>query len=299
MDSGGGRVSGKRQAAANGLGDFLRARRAQLRPEDAGLPATGRRRVPGLRREEVALLAGVSADYYMRLEQGRERHPSPQVLDAVGRALRLGDPAVAHLHRLAVSGTRRASRTPRAEPLSPRLRRLIDGWTDTPAFVLGHSLDFLARNHVADALFAGFTVRGNLLSMVFLDPAAHDFFRDWDRAAASSVAALRQAAGTDADDPRLARLVDELCAGSREFRDLWDRHDVHGKDRETKRVRHPVVGDLDLHAEVFTVAGAPTQQLVVYQPEPGSPSACALTLLASLNAPPVTCPSPIGSMSGR
>ncbi|MFD5425134.1 helix-turn-helix domain-containing protein [Streptomyces sp. NPDC127084] len=281
MDSGSGSGGGRQQAAPNSLGDFLRARRAQQRPEDTGLTVTGRRRVPGLRREEVALLAGVSADYYMRLEQGRERHPSPQVLDAIARALRLGEPAVAHLHRLAAPGGRQGLPS-RSERISPPLLRLIDGWTDTPAFVLSPTLDFLARNRLADALFAGFTQRGDLLRMVFLDPAAQDFFRDWDRAAAASVAALRQTAGTEPGNPRLERLVDELCAGNGEFRKLWDRHDVQGKETETKRLRHPVVGDLELYAQVFTVTGAPALQLVVYQPEPGSSSAAALELLASV-----------------
>ncbi|MER5824661.1 helix-turn-helix transcriptional regulator [Streptomyces mirabilis] len=274
-------------AAENALGGFLRARRAQLRPEATGLPTSGRRRVPGLRREEVATLAGVSTDYYMRLEQGRERHPSQQVLEAVARALRLDDEAVAHLYRVATPTARRTRRAPRVERVAPHLRRLLDTWSDTPAFVLGHALDVLARNRLAGALYAGFTHPDNLLRMTFLDPAAHHFHRDWDRAAESTVATLRRAAGIDPEDPRLRELVGELSMKSADFRVLWARHDVRGKTREAKLFHHAEVGDLELHYEAFTVNSAPTQQLIVYQAEPGSTSADALALLGSLSAGPV------------
>ncbi|MFE3994720.1 helix-turn-helix transcriptional regulator [Streptomyces goshikiensis] len=276
--------TGKDPADENALGVFLRARRARLGPEDTGLPTTGRRRVPGLRREEVATLAGVSPDYYTRLEQGRERHPSQQVLEAVARALRLDGEAVAHLHRVATPTPRRTRPAPRVERVAPNLRRLLDSWSDTPAFVLGHTLDVLARNQLADALFAGFTHADNLLRMTFLDPAAHHFHRDWDRAAEACVATLRRAAGIDPDDRRLTELVGELSVKSAGFRTLWARHEVRGKTREAKLFHHPEVGDLELHYETFTVNGAPTQQLVVYQAEPGSPSADALALLGSLSA---------------
>ncbi|MEU5640815.1 helix-turn-helix transcriptional regulator [Streptomyces milbemycinicus] len=276
----------KDPAAENALGGFLRARRAQLRPEDTGLPTSGRRRVPGLRREEVATLAGVSTDYYMRLEQGRERRPSQQILEAVARALQLDDEAVAHLYRVATPTTRRTRRAPRVERVAPHLRRLLDTWSDTPAFVLGHALDILARNRLAGALYAGFTHSDNLLRKTFLDPAAHHFYGDWHRAAESSVATLRRAAGIDAEDPRLWELVGELSMKSAEFRVLWARHDVRGKTREAKLFHHAQVGDLELHYEAFTVNSAPTQQLIVYQAEPGSTSADALALLGSLSAGP-------------
>ncbi|MFJ1558332.1 helix-turn-helix transcriptional regulator [Streptomyces mirabilis] len=279
--------TGKDPAAENALGGFLRARRAQLRPEATGLPTSGRRRVPGLRREEVATLAGVSTDYYMRLDQGRERHPSQQVLEAVARALRLDDDAVAHLYRVATPTARRTRRAPRVERVAPHLRRLLDTWSDTPAFVLGHTLDVLARNRLAGALYAGFTHPDNLLRMTFLDPAAQHFHRDWDRAAESTVATLRRAAGIDPEDPRLRELVGELSVKSPDFRVLWARHDVRGKSREAKFFHHAEVGDLELHYEAFTVNSAPTQQLVVYQAEPGSTSADALALLGSLSAGPV------------
>ncbi|MFD9001564.1 helix-turn-helix transcriptional regulator [Streptomyces sp. NPDC059582] len=276
----------KHPAAENALGGFLRARRAQLGPEDAGLPTSGRRRVPGLRREEVATLAGVSTDYYMRLEQGRERHPSQQVLEAVAKALRLDDEAVAHLFRVATPTTRRTRRAHRVERVGPHLRRLLETWSQTPAFILGNALDVLARNRLAAALFAGFTSCDNLLRMTFLDPAARDFYRDWDRAAESCVAALRRAAGIDPDDPRLIEIVGELSMRSAEFRALWARHDVRGKSREAKLFHHAEVGDLELHYEAFTVNSAPGQQVIVYQAEPGSPAAVALALLGSLSAAP-------------
>ncbi|MEV6482708.1 helix-turn-helix transcriptional regulator [Streptomyces sp. NPDC051576] len=273
----------KGPAAENALGGFLRARRARLRPEDTGLPATGRRRVPGLRREEVAALAGVSTDYYMRLEQGRERRPSRQILEAVARALQLDDEAVAHLFKVATPTTRRTRRAPLVESVAPPLRRLLDTWSATPAFVLGHALDVLAANQLADALHSGFAHSDNLLRMTFLDPAARGFYRDWDRAAASAVATLRRAAGVDPEDPRLRELVGELALKSADFRELWARHDVRGKVREAKLFHHPQVGDLELHYEAFTVNSAPTQQLIVYQAEPGSASADALSLLGSLS----------------
>jgi transcriptional regulator with XRE-family HTH domain len=276
----------KRPLAENALGGFLRARRAQLLPEDAGLPTSGRRRVPGLRREEVAALAGVSSDYYMRLEQGRERHPSRQVLEAVAAALRLDDEAVAHLYRVATPTTRRTRRAHRVERVNPHVRQLLDTWSETPAFVLGGAMDILVRNQLATALFAGFRSCDNLLRMTFLDPSAHDFYRDWDRAAQSCVAALRRAAGIDPDDPRLIEIVGELSMKSAEFRALWARHDVRGKTREAKLFHHTEVGDLELHYEAFTVNSAPAQQVIVYQAETGSPSADALALLGSLAALP-------------
>lgn len=278
----------KDPAVENALGGFLRARRARLRPEDVGIPTSGRRRVPGLRREEVAALAGVSPDYYTRLEQGRERHPSQQLLRAVARALRLEDEAVAHLYRVAGPTTRRTHRAARVERVAPHLRRLLGTWSDTPAFVLSPALDLLARNRLARVLHADFAQTDNLLRMTFLDPVARRFYRDWDRAAQSTVATLRQAAGIDPDDPRLSEVVGELSLKSDDFCALWARHDVRTKTRGAKLFHHSQVGDLELHYESFTVNSARTQQLVVYQAEPGSPSADALALLGSLSAGPVS-----------
>ncbi|MFJ8431333.1 helix-turn-helix domain-containing protein [Kitasatospora sp. NPDC094019] len=273
--------AGRAGTRDNPLGEYLRARREQLTPDRVGIPRVGHRRVPGLRREEVAVLAGVSTDYYTRLEQGRERGPSPQLLNAVARALRLDEHAAAHLLRLAAPRpahrpARRASELP-----SPALRQLLDS-LDTPALVVGTALDVLALNRLAATLYTAFAPVDNLVRMTFLDPAARSFHRDWDRAAHDAVAALRAAAGRDREDRRLIELVGELSLKSQEFGRLWARHDVHGKTGGGKPVHHPRIGDLDLRYETLTVNSAPGQQLVVYQAAPGSPSAEGLLLLRAL-----------------
>ncbi|MER5414434.1 helix-turn-helix transcriptional regulator [Streptomyces virginiae] len=268
------------------LGDFLRARRARLRPDDVGLVSYGRRRVTGLRREEVAVLAGMNSDYYARLEQGRERGPSPQILDAIGDALRLDEAAREHLFRLAGTAPdagRRGARRPR-ESIGAPLRQLLDGYTGTPAFVLNPATDVLVANALADALFSPFTWRDNLARMIFLDPVARSFFVRWDLAAEAVVAGLRHATGLDPHHPRLSALVRELGASGPEFAELWGAHSVRGKTRDTKELDHPDVGPLSLAFESFAVLGAPGQQLVIYHAEPGSPSARGLALLGSLHA---------------
>ncbi|GAB2550629.1 helix-turn-helix transcriptional regulator [Nocardia heshunensis] len=265
------------------LGDFLRARRARLHPEQVGLPSHGQRRVPGLRREEVAVLAGMNVDYYARLEQGRERHPSPQILEAISGALRLDQAAREHLHRLA--GLRPQPPRP-AEPglVGPGMRQLLDSWPHTPAFVLDPALNLLATNALADALFSPFGSADNLARMVFLDPVGREFYADWEQAAHGTVAALRQATGTDPDNPRLTELVTTLRAASREFSDLWQSHAVGGKTFDTKRLRHPDVGALTLSFQSFDLRGAAGLELVVYHADPTGPTARALALLGSLHA---------------
>jgi transcriptional regulator with XRE-family HTH domain len=267
----------------NRLGDFLRARRELVRPEDAGLRSDGRRRVPGLRREEVAQLAGVSTDYYVRLEQGRERHPSQQVIETLAEALRLDDAATVHLYRLAHPPVRRR-RSARVERVRPELLQLLDGWTGNPAFVLGHAMDLLARNTLAAALFNGFGRADNLVRMIFLDPTAPSFYDCWPATARVAVGMLRAAAGDDPNSPRLIALVGELCVKNPEFRALWGRHEVRTKTRSAQRFHHPQVGVLELRSQAFSVNSSPGQQLVVYQAEPGSSSAQALALLGSLAA---------------
>ncbi|MFF0525624.1 helix-turn-helix domain-containing protein [Actinomadura nitritigenes] len=268
----------------NHLGDFLRARRDGLRPEDVGMASYGARRVAGLRREEVAVLAGVNADYYTRLEQGRERNPSPQVLDALGRALHLDADARAHLFRLAGTAPELRPSARPAEQVSPALRQLMDGYPGAPAFVMNRTLDVLAANALADALYAPFDPADNLARMTFLDPAGRTFYTDWDRAAQAAVANLRQAAGFDPDDPRLRELVGALTEHSADFTRLWNSHTVRGKTRDAKNFLHPDVGALTLTYQAFDVRDAPGQQLVIYHAEPGSPSAQSLELLGTVHA---------------
>ncbi|MGW8724571.1 helix-turn-helix transcriptional regulator [Streptomyces sp. NPDC055808] len=267
----------------NDLGSFLRARRSAVRPEDVGMTSYGPRRVSGLRREEVAVLAGVNADYYTRLEQGRERNPSPQVLDALSRALCLDPDSRAHLFRLtgAVPG-HDVVRAPQA--VGTALRRLIDGYPNTPAFVVDRALDLLATNALTDALYSPFEPPDNLARMAFLDPAARHFYSRWEWTAQATVANLREAAGYEPDNPRLRALVSELTERSPEFARLWDSHAVRGKTRDAKEFFHPQVGALSLTYHAFDVREAPGQQLVVYHAEPGSPSAQALSLLGSVHA---------------
>jgi transcriptional regulator with XRE-family HTH domain len=270
--------------AENSLGQFLRARRELLRPEDLGLPAQRRRRVPGLRREELALLAGVSADYYIRLEQGRDQHPSAQVLDALARALDLDDQATAHLHELARPVPRRQRAAARPERVSPDLQRLLDTWIHTPATVLGRRMDVLAHNALAGALYQHSSIGTNLLRAIFLDPATQQFYPDWDRVARDTVAALRASSGADLDDPQLTELVGELSLKSEQFRQLWARHDVRRKGTGTKRLHHPLLGELTLSYQTFDVHNEPGQLLVVCYAQPNSPAEDALALLSSIAA---------------
>ncbi|MBL1083698.1 helix-turn-helix domain-containing protein [Streptomyces actinomycinicus] len=267
----------------NHLGEFLRAHRAALRPQDVGMAGYGVRRVAGLRREEVAVLAGMNADYYARLEQGRERRPSAQVVDALGRALRLDADAHAHLRQLAGTspGSRVAHTTDR---VGPGLRRLMDAWPGTPAFVINRKLDVLAANALAEALHSPFEPADNLARMIFLDPAGRRFYVRWSCAAQAAVGHLRQAAGLDPDSLRLGALLSALGERSAEFARLWNTHAVRGKTQDAKQFLHPDVGPLTLTYQTFDVRDAPGQQLIVYQAESGSPSAQALGLLGSVHA---------------
>ncbi|MFF0066558.1 helix-turn-helix transcriptional regulator [Streptomyces sp. NPDC005279] len=268
---------------SNDLGDFLRAHRARLRPGDVGLASYGRRRVAGLRREEVAVLAGMNTDYYARLEQGREHSPSPQILDAISGALRMDREARDHLYRLAET-LPDGHRTQPRETVSPMLSQLLDGYTNTPAFVLNPALDLLAANGLADALFSPFGKAENLARMTFLDPAGRSFYAQWHRAAEAVVSSLRQATGCEPHYPRLHQLVSVLTESSEEFAMLWSSHTVYGKTHAAKELIHPEVGTLSLTYQSFDVRGAPGQQVVIYHAEPGSPSSQALSLLGSLNA---------------
>jgi transcriptional regulator with XRE-family HTH domain len=270
-----------------GLGQFLRSRRERVGPTEVGLSGSGRRRVPGLRRDEVATLAGVSPSYYSRLEQGRELSPSVRVLEAMARVLRLTEVDRLELFRLARPTDRRTKSPSRVERVHPHLRQLIESWTRTPAFIIGHAQDLLATNALADALYRDFAQHDNVLRMLFLDPAAKTFYRSPERAKDRAVADLQQTAASTPEDPRVLELVGELSVRSGEFRSLWAREYTRVPPYEVKRMRHSVVGDLELRHEALNIRSTPGQQLIILQAEPDSPSADGLALLGSLNAPEV------------
>jgi transcriptional regulator with XRE-family HTH domain len=274
----------------NLLGAFLRARRELVTPEQAGVVAYGRRRVPGLRREELAMLAGVSAAYYVRLEQGRDRHPSEQVLDALARVLQLDDEAIDHMRALA-RPTARRRRTARSERVTPQLAQLLAA-QPTPAIVLGHHMDVLAANALANVLHPSYNVGRNVVRDLFLDAGARAQYVDWPRRAAGSVASLRAAVGPDLDDPRLTELIGELSLKSPEFRRLWARHDVHEKTGGRKTYDHPLVGELTLEYQSFQVPASGGQLLLVYSAPPGSPAEQSLALLATIAVREQTTPAP-------
>ncbi|MGI5216746.1 helix-turn-helix transcriptional regulator [Nocardia sp. CA-290969] len=272
------------------LGDFLRARRARLRPEDVGLRETGpRRRVRGLRREELAQLAGVSVSYYTRLEQGTSRGASAEVLDAVARALLLDDHEREHLDRLA-GATRHPSRVrrPRPEKLADETRDLLRAVDGVPALVLGRRTDVLAWNTLGHALLAGHlnslgpddpARRPNMSRMVFLDPHCRELYADWKRKARAVVGNLRLAVGKHPDDPLLAELIGELTMKSPEFVTLWRDHRVTPCDAASYELRHPTVGPVTVTQQTLSIARAPDQMLIVCTTPAGSPSEQGLALL--------------------
>ncbi|MFJ8462764.1 helix-turn-helix domain-containing protein [Streptomyces swartbergensis] len=270
------------------LSEFLRTRRARLKPEDVGLPDFGRRRVPGLRREELAQLAGVSVAYYTRLEQGNGRNVSAEVLDAIARALRLTDAEHAHLMHLAKPKQHKKKQAARAQQVRPALRHLLDSIDTVPAYVVGRRSDILAWNRMAAALFGDWAElpapERNWARLVFLRPDYRELFVEWDQKASDIVGFLRMDAGCHPDDPKLSALVGELSVKSEEFRRLWAAHDVKEKSYGVKRMRHPLVGDLALSFETFRLVDESENALITYHAEPGSPSAEALRLLASWGA---------------
>src|ERR1700761_6924913 len=269
----------------NTLGEYLRARRELVTPESVGLPQFGLRRVPGLRREEVAMLAGISADYYLRLEQGRDRNPSVQVLDSLARVLQLDDTGTAYLLSLGREKPRRARRRPRRETVAPGIGKLL-GSIDLPAFVEGRYFDVLAANPLAAAISPRLVAGGNRLRDVFLDPAEQALYPDWDRATANVVAGVRKAVGTDTDDPRSIELVGELSLASDRFRALWARHDVGLYQGAAVTLDHPQVGPLTLNREKLAINGTDGQILAIYHADAGSGNAEKLALLASYAADP-------------
>jgi transcriptional regulator with XRE-family HTH domain len=293
-------MAGSSGSADNPIGSFLRARREQVRPEDVGLPDYGRRRVPGLRREELAMLAGVSADYYVRLEQGRDQHPSEQVVEALARALQLDDDAAAHLHELTRPAPRRRRRpASRVERVRPGMLRMIEQFTSNPAFIHGRRMDVLAANELSLALNPHCAPPNNIIRAFFLEEdRMRELYPDFDTIAGETVAALRASVGGDLDDPALTDLVGELSLKSERFRKLWARHDVRDKADGDKRFQHPLVGPVELRYESLSIPGSAGQVLVVYHAEPGSPSAQALALLSSMAASPPSDPRPRPSDRG-
>lgn len=268
------------------LGEFLRNRRARLKPEDLGLPDIGRhRRVPGLRREELAQMAGVSVAYYTRLEQGKGRNVSAEVLDAIARALRLTDAEHAHLTRLANPRDHNWKPTTPTQHVRGTLRQLLGMLDSVPAYITGRRSDLLVWNRMAAAVFGDWSdlppQERNWARMVFLRSEYRDLYVDWEQKATDIVCALRIDAGRHPDDPRLSALVGELSVKSKDFRQLWATHDVKEKCHGAKRLRHPLVGDLTLRLESFRLTDDSELMVTTYHAEPGSASADALRLLAS------------------
>jgi transcriptional regulator with XRE-family HTH domain len=268
------------------LGRFLRARRTRIRPGEVGLPTgTGYRRTPGLRREELATLAGVSIDYYTRLERGRETRPSPAVVDALANALRLDDEEREYLHDLVAQAARRVPQS-RAQPsrtVRPTVKLLLETIRPNPAYVVGRTNDLLAANPGGVRLLHGMTdwpVRQrNTIRYTFLHPAARDLWPDWEQKAKGCVAQLRAVMGSDPDAPDLAALVGELIVKSPDFNRLWERYEIRAIGDGSKTFIHPVVGTMTLTHEVLNVNRAEGQRMVIYLATPGSPEHDAMTLL--------------------
>ncbi|MCE7010820.1 helix-turn-helix transcriptional regulator [Kibdelosporangium philippinense] len=282
------------------LSEFLRSRRARLTPADVGLPEYGRRRrVPGLRREELAQLAGVSVAYYTRLEQGNGRNVSREVLDAIATALKLNDTEHAHLMDLTQPTQRRRSAPPQRQRVRPVLLQMLDAIDSVPAYVWGRRTDILAWNRTAAALFGDWGALEprdrNWARIVFLNPDSQHLFADWQAKASDVVGQLRLDAGQHPNDVLLAELIGELSVKSDDFRTKWATHDVKRKTHDSVRLQHPLVGELTVRYETFTLPGDQDQALSIYHPEPGSASQEALRLLASWGAD--TADVPLGFQS--
>ncbi|WUH89011.1 helix-turn-helix transcriptional regulator [Streptomyces sp. NBC_00433] len=283
------------------LADFLQARRGRLSPADVGLPTYGdRRRVPGLRREELALLAGVSAPYYARLEQGQSHNASPEILDALATALRLDDSERAHLHLLAELPRRRRTPRPRPERMSAATRALLTALGDTPALVLGRRTDVLAWNRTGHALLAGHldsaapetpATRPNMARLVFLDAHTRDLYTRWEDKAKAVVGGLRQTAAGYPDDPETAALIGELAMRSPDFARWWADHRVVPCDTADYELRHPLVGPLTLTQQTLQSPAGQGPRLVVATAEAGSAAEAALALLTHTLGT-VTTPAP-------
>jgi transcriptional regulator with XRE-family HTH domain len=276
------------------LGEFLRSRRSRLSPEEVGAPTYGeRRRVPGLRREELAQLAGVSVAYYTRLEQGLSRNASDGVLDALARALRLDADESDHLRALARPARAAAVRRPKPERVRPAVATMLAGIGDAPAVLIGYRNDILAWNRMGHALIFSHLpfgspdhpcARPNWIRLLFCDPHLREFYVDWKTKAQDAVSHLRLASGQRPDDPRLTALIGYLSVHSPEFAKLWTGHAVRQCRSSVRDFRHPLVGCLTLNEEVMELVQDAGQRVVVYSPDPDSPSEAGLRLLAGITA---------------
>jgi transcriptional regulator with XRE-family HTH domain len=255
-------------SARTALGEFLRARRRLLAPAEADIPLTGRRRAPGLRREELAMLAGISMPYYIRLEQGHDRHPSPQVVDALGRALRLDDETFAYFKRLA-GQVAIETRSPGEESVRSTVAQLVHGLHDVAALVIGRYRDVLIANRLATTLHVAYTPGTNLLRFLFLDPLAPERVIDWEQVARQAVSTLRADSSANIDDIQLGRLIDELSRESPRFREWWTRHEATAFTTGQLRFNNPVVGPITVNFESFPIAGAVGQSLGIAFPAVG------------------------------
>lgn len=280
------RTSGSAENGGAELGRFLRARRTQTSPEQVGLTVgTGLRRTPGLRREELATLAGISIDYYVRLERGKETRPSPSILDALARALHLNDQEQHHLRELAARAARYAPEPPPApsRTVRPHLKLLLDSLRPNPAYVISRSMDLLAWNPGGLALYSGLedwpATQRNIARYLFLHPTARTLFPDWDNQVRACVSRLRAVAGTAPDAPDLTSLAGELLLKSPDFAKLWERYDVSGRKHAHKTFHHPDVGTITLTAQSMHLENTPGQRFSVYVAEPGTPDHDALLLL--------------------
>jgi transcriptional regulator with XRE-family HTH domain len=276
------------------LADFLRSARSRVSPTDVGLAGTGARRVPGLRRDEVAMLAGMSTDYYTRMEQGRIKHASDTVVNALCDALRLDPTERAYLFSLFSGLTGRAVPAKRRASVRPVLRQLIEQMDNTAAFVVGVGMEVLAMNDLAKVLLHDFTqetgLARSLARWAFLAPEARAFYLEWDLVAADMSSILRRDATSHPNDSRLNELIGELTVKSDDFRKWWPRHKVYECTFGTKKLMHPLVGRVQIEYETFSVPGEPDQQLFLYTAQRGSPSEDALRILGNWNADTAALP---------
>lgn len=274
------------------LREFLVTRRARITPQQAGLPTLGHRRVPGLRREEVATLTGVSSEYYTRLERGNASGVSDSVLESLARALQLDDAERAHLYNLirAATPSARAARRPSTPRVRPAVQRLLDRMTDVPAFIQNGRLDMLAANTLARALYcdlydgAAVDARTGIPNhgrFIFLDPRSADMYPNWNKTAGDAVTQLRSEAGRRPDDRELSAFIGELSSRSTQFAAFWATHNVRWHTTGTKQFRHRVAGDLELDYEAMELTADPGHTLITFTAQPGSPAEQALAFLAS------------------